>query len=163
MKYRIKHKPSGLYVKPIDARSYANLTTKERAKIYDNEKIYSTVVGKMYNRGTKKDDGSWYSGLYAEGGLYADGKKDRVYIKNKNEFVKEYITSAFYESLPHIFVARDKNGELYCFPEKPEKDENLGQYKGCGFFIPLRDNEIFKEITWETGPKILLLKDVVEC
>ena len=78
------------------------------------------------------------------------------------EFEKEYVTCDC-ESLPHIFVARDKNGDLYCFPDKPEKDETLGQYKGCGFFIPLIDNEIFKGITWETGPKILILKDVIEC
>ena len=158
--YRIKHKPTGLYLKPIDGSSYTNLTTKEFGKIYSNEKAFNYVVGQMYNKGTKKDDcyygTDWYSGLYAE------GKKDKVYIKNKNEFEKEYVTCDC-ESLPHIFVARDKNGDLYCFPDKPEKDETLGQYKGCGFFIPLIDNEIFKGITWETGPKILILKDVIEC
>lgn len=146
MKYRIKHKPSGLYVKPIDVHSDANLVTKEWARIYDSEKIYSTVVGKMYYKG----------------GLRVEGEERIIYIDDRDEFEKEYVSS---KTDPHIFVARDKSGGLFCFPDKPIKDEESGQYKCSeyGLFIPIQDNKIFRSITWETGPKILLLKDVIEC
>lgn len=65
--YIIKHKPTGLYVKPITSNSYVNLTTKDKAKVYDNLKTFNNVVGKLYWKGRKPESTITGYGLYQEG------------------------------------------------------------------------------------------------
>lgn len=154
--YRIKHKPTGLYVKPITSNSYVNLTTKDKAKIYDNPKAFNNVVGRLYWRGRKPETGDdWYYGLYQE------GKKDKIYIETKNEFEIEYIDSKASPD-PRLYIARDKSGVLFGFTEEPEKDEENGEWLCSGFFMPLMDNDLYKNVTWESGPSLILINNVIK-
>lgn len=156
-KYRIKHKPSGYYVKPCTYGHWDNLTTKENAKIYETERAFSIVVGGLYYKG-REVEGLAYQGLSVE----EDGTPS-IYVKSRDEFVKEYIDPIDYKSVPHFFIARDKSGILYCYTELPEKNEEAGEYS-CGVCtsIPIEDCDMFKNITWETGPQILVFGEVIK-
>ena len=158
-KFRIKHKPTGLYVKPITSNSYVNLTTKDNAKVYDNLKAFNNVVGRLYSKGKKLDltitSDDWYYGLYKE------GSTEKIYIEDKKEFEIEYLDPKN-NTEPQLYIARDKSGVLFGFTEEPEKDEETGGWLCSGFFMPLIDNDLYKDVTWESGPNLILINNVIK-
>ena len=157
--YIIKHKPTGLYVKPITSNSYVNLTTKDKAKVYDNLKTFNNVVGKLYSKGRKPEStitgSEWYYGLYQE------GSTEKIYIKNKEEFEIEYLNPKS-STGPRLYIARDKSGVLFGFTEEPEKDEETGSWLCSGFFMPMMDDDLYKNVTWESGPSLILINNVIK-
>lgn len=70
-----------------------------------------------------------------------------------------------------MWIARDKNGELYLYPQKPIKNEEWGVYsentEAEGIFMIGRDvmysfiqldANLYPEVTWENSPKELVIK-----
>ena len=67
-----------------------------------------------------------------------------------------------------MWIARDKNGELYVYKHKPIRDEELGSFyaekisevfdRVWDDLDHLRDG-FFPEVTWENSPKELVVKE----
>lgn len=53
-----------------------------------------------------------------------------------------------------IWIARDKNGYLYAYAEKPDKDDVYSEFKVANFgddFMPLR-RDLLPEVTYDNSP-----------
>lgn len=50
-----------------------------------------------------------------------------------------------------LWVARDNNGELYLYNEKPEYYNDSKVWFACGICAKL-DNNLFPDLTWEDEP-----------
>lgn len=63
-----------------------------------------------------------------------------------------------------IWIARDKNGELWFFEEKPKRNEEVGYFKCVeGECEELgTDADWFPEVTWENSPIELVIKEKAE-
>ncbi len=56
-----------------------------------------------------------------------------------------------------MFVARDKNGELTLFFNKPKRFDSADCWMGT-LFIPLkRNDQQFKDLTWKNEPQEVVL------
>ena len=64
-----------------------------------------------------------------------------------------------------VWIARDKDGEISIYKNKPWKRENEPYHNGecdsADYYINI-DKELYPEITWENSPKEFELKAVEE-
>lgn len=62
-----------------------------------------------------------------------------------------------------VWIARDKNGELYLYKSKPWrcKEDTNGHFDCDEILLPI-DEDMYPEITWENSPKEFELKAVEE-
>ena len=67
-----------------------------------------------------------------------------------------------------IWIARDKDGDLYLYSEKPKADDNgvfYGEADQNRIFITTSapwveiDSDLYPEVTFENSPKELIIKD----
>lgn len=57
-----------------------------------------------------------------------------------------------------MYIARDKNGLVFIYVNKPLKVENKGYWDGYDFYINIPD-EFFPEVKWsDEEPRELILK-----
>lgn len=57
-----------------------------------------------------------------------------------------------------MWIARDKNGLVFIYLNKPRKSENKGYWDGYDYYINIPD-ECYPEVKWEDEePKELILK-----
>lgn len=56
-----------------------------------------------------------------------------------------------------LWIARDKNEELYLWTEEPYREINNGCFNGCGYWYDI-SAELFPEVTWENSPQIVEFK-----
>lgn len=68
---------------------------------------------------------------------------DRAYTLGKQEKDADTVISGW--------VARDKNGELYIYSEKPKRTQWLRWAEGSAF-LPL-SHSLFPDLTWESEPE----------
>lgn len=59
-----------------------------------------------------------------------------------------------------LWVARDNNGELYLYNEKPECYNDSKVWFACGICAKL-DNNLFPDLTWEDEPLEVELRPLV--
>lgn len=59
-----------------------------------------------------------------------------------------------------LWVARDKNGELYLYNEKPERYNDSGVWCACGI-CSKSDNNLFPGLTWEDDPIEVEIRPVI--
>lgn len=59
-----------------------------------------------------------------------------------------------------LWVARDNNGELYLYNEKPECYNDSKVWFACGICAQL-DNNLFPDLTWEDEPLEVELRPLV--
>lgn len=82
------------------------------------------------------------------------------FVRNILKSGKEYVASK--ERGLSVWIARDKNGELYLYKSEPWrcKEDKNGHFD-CGdeILLPM-DEDMFPEITWENSPKEFELKAV---
>ena len=59
-----------------------------------------------------------------------------------------------------MWIARDRNGELYIYTDKPTKNDKYGYFydEDDGNFDHIWDG-FFPEVTWENSPKELVVKE----
>lgn len=61
-----------------------------------------------------------------------------------------------------MWIARDKNGLVFIYLNKPRKSENKGYWDGYDYYINIPD-ECFPEVKWEDEePRELVLKPIKE-
>lgn len=61
-----------------------------------------------------------------------------------------------------LYIARDKNEDLYLYECKPKKNEEFGMFfKNTGKIYNI-DDSLFPEITWENSPQQVELKLIEE-
>lgn len=88
-------------------------------------------------------------------------------VRNKLKPVKMYVASKdreYVESKERglsVWIARDKNGELYLYKSKPWrcKEDTNGHFDCDEILLPM-DEDMYPEITWENSPKEFELKAV---
>lgn len=56
-----------------------------------------------------------------------------------------------------LWIARDKDGELFLYEDKPYLHNNIFYSSSCNGSIRLKRN-LFPEVTFESGPKQVELK-----
>lgn len=62
-----------------------------------------------------------------------------------------------------MWIARDKDGELYLFSEKPSKREELWGMSRRTIIVIQLPSELFPEVKWEDEePRELVLKPIKE-
>lgn len=62
-----------------------------------------------------------------------------------------------------MWIARDKNGELYLYKEKPTKFLNVWCSYGDEELVSLVDKSFFSEVQWsDPEPRELVLKPINE-
>lgn len=60
-----------------------------------------------------------------------------------------------------MWIARDKNGELYLFSEKPSKRENFWMMNSATTTVIQLPSKLFPEVKWEDEePRELALKSI---
>ena len=60
-----------------------------------------------------------------------------------------------------MWIARDKNGELYLFSEKPSKREDFWMMNSATTTVIQLPSELFPEVKWEDEePRELVLKQI---
>ena len=84
-------------------------------------------------------------------------------VRNILKSGKEYVASK--ERGLSVWIARDKDGEISIYKNKPWKRENEpyhnGEFDSDDYYINI-DKELYPEITWENSPKEFELKAVEE-
>ena len=82
-------------------------------------------------------------------------------VRNILKSGKEYVASK--ERGLSVWIARDKDGEISIYKNKPWKRENEpyhnGEFDSDDYYINI-DKELYPEITWENSPKEFELKAV---
>ena len=80
-------------------------------------------------------------------------------VRNILKSGKEYVASK--ERGLSVWIARDKNGELYLYKSKPWrcKEDKNGHFDCDDILLPM-DEDMYPEITWENSPKEFELKAV---
>ena len=83
-------------------------------------------------------------------------------VRNTLKSGKEYVESK--ERGLSVWIARDKNGELYLYKSKPWrcKEDTNGHFDCDEILILSMDEDMYPEITWENSPKEFNLKEVEE-
>lgn len=62
-----------------------------------------------------------------------------------------------------MWIARDKNGELWLHKEKPKKLIDIWCSDGDSEWVPLLDKSLFSEVQWsDPEPRELVLKPIKE-
>ena len=58
------------------------------------------------------------------------------------------------------WIARDKNGELFIYASKPQRDKDefllIDKNSDC---FEIDNNDLYPEVTWENSPKELIVKE----
>ena len=58
------------------------------------------------------------------------------------------------------WIARDKNGELFIYTSKPQRDKDefllIDKNSDC---FEIDNNDLYPEVTWENSPKELIVKE----
>lgn len=84
-------------------------------------------------------------------------------VRNTLKSGKEYVASK--ERGLSVWIARDKDGEISIYKNKPWKRENEpyhnGEFDSDDYYINI-DKELYPEVTWENSPKEFELKAVEE-
>ena len=82
-------------------------------------------------------------------------------VRNTLKSGKEYVASK--ERGLSVWIARDKNGELYLYKSEPWrcKEDKNGHFDCDEMLLPM-DEDMYPEITWENSPKEFNLKEVEE-
>lgn len=84
-------------------------------------------------------------------------------VRNILKSGEEYVASK--ERGLSVWIARDKDGEISIYKNKPWKRENEpyhnGEFDSDDYYINI-DKELYPEITWENSPKEFNLKEVEE-
>lgn len=84
-------------------------------------------------------------------------------VRNILKSGKEYVATK--ERGLSVWIARDKDGEISIYKNKPWKRENEpyhnGEFDSDDYYINI-DKELYPEITWENSPKEFELKAVEE-
>lgn len=84
-------------------------------------------------------------------------------VRNILKSGEEYVASK--ERGLTVWIARDKDGEISIYKNKPWKRENEpyhnGEFDSDDYYINI-DKELYPEITWENSPKEFELKAVEE-
>lgn len=84
-------------------------------------------------------------------------------VRNILKSGEEYVASK--ERGLSVWIARDKDGEISIYKNKPWKRENEpyhnGEFDSDDYYINI-DKELYPEITWENSPKEFELKAVEE-
>lgn len=76
-------------------------------------------------------------------------------VRNKLKPVKMYVANE--ERGLSVWIARDKNGELYLYKSEPWRN---GLCFDCDEMLLPMDSDMYPEITWENSPKEFELKAV---
>lgn len=82
-------------------------------------------------------------------------------VRNTLKSGEEYVASK--ERGLSVWIARDKDGEISIYKNKPWKRENEPYHNGefdCDDYYINIDKELYPEITWENSPKEFELKAV---
>ncbi len=84
---------------------------------------------------------------------------DESIVRNILKSGEEYVASK--ERGLTVWIARDKNGELYLYKSKPWrcKEDTNGHFDCDEILLPM-DEDMYPEITWENSPKKFELKAV---
>jgi len=83
-----------------------------------------------------------------------------------NMFTKDEQTILRNISAKYKWIARDKNGDLFIYVEKPKKHNTIylndiwASHNLCDFHLEPFE-ELFKKVTWEVGP-VQFRKDVLD-
>lgn len=80
-----------------------------------------------------------------------------------NMFTKDEQTILKNTSAKYKWIARDKNGDLFVYAEKPKKHNTIylnDSHNLCDFRIEPFEG-LFKKVTWEVGP-VQFRKDVLD-
>lgn len=84
-------------------------------------------------------------------------------VRNTLKSGEEYVASK--KRGMSVWIARDKDGEISIYKNKPWKRENEpyhnGEFDSDDYYINI-DKELYPEITWENSPKEFELKAVEE-
>ena len=82
-------------------------------------------------------------------------------VRNTLKSGEEHVASK--ERGLSVWIARDKNGELYLYKSKPWrcKEDTNGHFDCDEILLPM-DEDMYPEITWENSPKEFNLKEVEE-
>lgn len=84
-------------------------------------------------------------------------------VRNTLKSGEEYVASK--ERGLSVWIARDKDGEISIYNNKPWKRENEpyhnGEFDSDDYYINI-DKELYPEITWENSPKEFKLKTMEE-
>jgi hypothetical protein len=56
----------------------------------------------------------------------------------------------------YFFIARDRDGSLFLYNDKPIRQSDYGTWTSCDFFK--MDDKLFPEITWQDEPQQVTVK-----
>ena len=124
--------------------------------LYDTEKDYDGYRKEYW--GNKTDDSIIWMVLDD-----AIKRYNESLVRNTLKSGEEYVASK--ERGLSVWIARDKDGEISIYKNKPWKRENEpyhnGEFDSDDYYINI-DKELYPEITWENSPKEFELKAVEE-
>lgn len=120
--------------------------------LYDTEKDYDGYRKEYW--GNKTDDSIIWIVLDD-----AIKRYNESIVRNILKSGKEYVASK--ERGVTVWIARDKNGELYLYKSEPWrcKEDKNGHFDCDEMLLPM-DEDMYPEITWENSPKEFELKAV---
>ena len=120
--------------------------------LYDTEKDYDGYRKEYW--GNKTDDCIIWMVLDD-----AIKRYNESIVRNILKSGKEYVASK--ERGVTVWIARDKNGELYLYKSEPWrcKEDKNGHFDCDEMLLPM-DEDMYPEITWENSPKEFELKAV---
>lgn len=120
--------------------------------LYDTEKDYDGYRKEYW--GNKTDDSIIWIVLDD-----AIKRYNESIVRNILKSGKEYVASK--ERGLSVWIARDKNGELYLYKSEPWrcKEDKNGHFDCDEMLLPM-DEDMYPEITWENSPKEFELKAV---
>lgn len=58
-----------------------------------------------------------------------------------------------------MWIARDRNGCLFVYDKKPQRNTAIGFFYSDTMNIDAISNDFFPEVTWENSPKELVVKE----
>ena len=116
--------------------------------LYDTEKDYDGYRKEYW--GNKTDDSIIWIVLDD-----AIKRYNESIVRNILKSGKEYVASK--ERGLTVWIARDKNGELYLYKSEPWRN---GLCFDCDEMLLPMDEDMYPEITWENSPKEFELKAV---
>lgn len=107
--------------------------------------------------GNKEDDFIIWTTLDDAIERYNDSLVGNI-LKSGEEYVTSQVASqSSKERVLSVWIARDKNGELYLYKSEPWRNGICFDYDGI--LLPM-DEDMYPEITWENSPKEFELKAV---
>ena len=122
--------------------------------LYDTEKDYDGYRKEYW--GNKTDDSIIWIVLDD-----AIKRYNESLVRNTLKSGEEYVANE--ERGLSVWIARDKDGEISIYKNKPWKRENEpyhnGEFDSDDYYINI-DKELYPEITWENSPKEFELKAV---